>query len=299
MNYLRPFAVLLISAIVLFNSPATHAQSMAGDPKVWEQADHATVVEEAQSNQTLLVALPNTIFSSLRNGHPVGVISEATIHLLKKLGYQVKLIRMSPDAMKEALKEGSIDVGTSLPIPSSQEDHFLYSAPLIREYNVLMVRNGDSFTLNRRSDLYGKRIGARKNFLYPLLQDDPNITLIYHLKDGENARKLMLGELDAIIVGSVSDIFEFTAEGVMRELELTVMKTAVGFVEIGSAFSHNTFTQTQRDAFNQRLATFMQSPTWQRILERNGMRDLIHQWPLIQTETRLPPIGQEPEPYEP
>nr|CRH05150.1 Exported protein of unknown function [Candidatus Magnetococcus massalia] len=246
----------------------------------------ATVSESfAQDDEDniITVAVPNSIFASLRDGHPAGIIVEGTVAVLAEMGYTMRFLSMSSKDQKRAVYSGDIDVATSMLVSfqdkPKRSKKALFTDAVINEYNVIVVRRGEGFKLNKVEDLYGKKIGARIGFTYPSIQGDDQVQLERNRKDGENIRKLMLKELDAAIVGGVSDLFDFGAEGIMGQIES--LNKAVGYVGLGAALSNLRFSPEDLAKFNQTLASFKMREEWNVILERNGMRTLVFEWPLI------------------
>jgi hypothetical protein len=175
----------------------------------------------------ILVATPNNLFSSLKDGQPTGVIAEATAYILKKMGYDMRFVSMHSKDIKKSVKSGFVDVGAGMLILPGGSKSVLKSDPVVVEYNVVMTRKDEKFDFlelikNGRQGagsggwFSGKHeLGARVGFKYPLLVGNTAITLQRNLTDGDNVRKLLLGDLNAIIVGGVSDLHQFQAEGIM------------------------------------------------------------------------------------
>jgi len=228
----------------------------------------------------VVVGVPNDIFSTFADGQPIGVIAETVDYVLKKMGYFTRYRNMPKKVMRNDVHGGKLDVGTSLLKFPSREKKARYSDPIVTEYSVLVVRKGTKFEANNTADLRGKKLGGREGFHYPLIDGDSSIRIERNRTDGENVRRLLLGKVDAAIVGAVSDIFDLRAEGVMTELE--VLDRAVGSVDLGAALADEHFSKADIEAFNQHLAALKKSDDWTRILERNAVADLVKEWPLIE-----------------
>ncbi|MCB1615159.1 MAG: transporter substrate-binding domain-containing protein [Pseudomonadales bacterium] len=245
---------------------------------------HAGAREKSATGaDKLLIGVPNNFYAELRSGEPLGIVLETLDALLSDMGFERQYVSMSNSEMKAALKKGSIDIATSQLVSQSDEKSF-HSLPMVREYNVLLVSKQDEFSIETLADLRGLRLGGREGFRYPLIEADEKITIERNRKDGENIRKLFLGELDAAIVGSVSDSYEFRSEGVFNDVRL--IEPAVGFVDIGVRFSRQSFEQSEIDRFNQALESFIGGAAWERILEKNGSSDLVREWPVIAADAK-------------
>lgn len=226
----------------------------------------------------LSVAVPSNVYAELKNGKPKGVIIETLDSIAKELGYAPRYVIMAGSEAREGMTKGDIAVSTGVLVKATSDSNF-YSDSIVREFNIILVRKGEKTDIESLKDLTGKSIGGRVGFKYPLLEKASGIDLIRNRKDGENIRKLLLKELDAVVVGSVSDIYEFRAEGVMHELSM--LDKAVGYVDLGVAFSRKSVDQTFVDRFNARLAEFKTSKEWTAILERNGVEDLVKDIELV------------------
>jgi hypothetical protein len=280
----RLIIICLVSLLMCIFIPTIYADAN-NDIEISSVSNHAS------KGGIVTVAVPNNLFARLKQGRPVGIIVEVTDHILKKLGYTMRYISMSNKDMKIAVHSGHIDVGTSMLNSPTNQKKALYSDAVIVEYNVLMTRKGESFDYlghieNIRKDdewYFGFEIirvlGARAGFRYPLLEKHPAITLQRNRTDGENVRKLFLKELDAIIIGGVSDLYQYRAEGIMGDFKL--LESAVGSVDLGIALADKRFTQDDLARFNEELSLLKASPTWDMILEKNGMLDLVRTWPII------------------
>lgn len=225
------------------------------------------------------VAIPGNLFASLEKGRPSGVFIEAVDAILKKSGITPTYINMpTGDALRD-LNEGNISAATVVvPIPRIK-DAAWFSDPVVTEYNVAVTLKDKGFNLTRVFDLRGKKIGARAGYQYPLLEKDRGIRLLRYRTDGEMLRSLFFGHVDVAVIAGISDIYAFRSEGIMTRME--ILKTSVGAVPLVVAFSRKHFSKESVDAFNQALASFKKGPEWREILEKNGMTDLIRDWPLV------------------
>jgi len=228
----------------------------------------------------VVVGVPNDIFSTFADGQPVGVIAETVDYVFKKMGYFTQYRNMPKKVMRIAVHDGKLEVGTSLLKFPHREKLARYSDPIVTEYSVLVVRKGAKFDAHETADLRGKRLGGREGFHYPLIDDDSSIRIERNRTDGENIRRLLLGKIDAAIVGAVSDIFDLRAEGVMTELE--ILDRAVGSVNLSAALADERFSEADIEDFNRHLAVLKKSDDWTRILERNAVADLVKEWPFIE-----------------
>ena len=228
---------------------------------------------------TSWVAIPGNLFASLEKGIPTGIFVETVDALLKKTGMNPTYLNMpTGDAIRD-LTTGTVSMATVVvPIPRIKDAAY-FSDPVVTEYNVAVTLKDKGFSLSKVSDLRGKKIGARAGYQYPLLDKDPAIRLQRYQSDGEMLRSLLFGNVDVAIISAISDIYAFRSEGIMMRME--ILTTSVGTVPLVAAFSKKHFTKESVDAFNQALATFKQSPEWQEILEKNGVADLVKDWPLV------------------
>ena len=226
------------------------------------------------------MAVPNAYpFATLSKGQPSGIIAEAVDALLKDMGYQPHYQRMTTKTMYEAVHNGLVDVGVAMLAFGENASKALYSDGVVQEYSVLVVRTGRKMALSSAVDLHGLKLGGRKGFVYPQIDDDEAISVRRETSDAANMRMLLLNGIDAAIVGGISDLYDLRAEGIMTELE--VLDKAVGFVPLGAAFADEKFDQAFLEKFNAALAEFKTTARWTEILEANGVHDLVTEWDLL------------------
>jgi ABC-type amino acid transport substrate-binding protein len=232
-----------------------------------------------RSAPTFLVAIPGNLYARLEKGRPAGIFIEALDVLLRKSGIAPTYINMATrDAIRD-LDTGIVSAATVV-VPTDMIIGAAYfSEPFVTEYNVAVTLKNKTFNVSKVSDLRGKKIGGRMGYQYPLIEMASDMQLLRFSTDGEMLRALLYGKTDVAIFAGISDIYAFRSEGIMTRME--ILKTSVGAVPLVAAFSKKRFSSERVDAFNQALASFKQSPEWQEILERNGLADLVKDWPLV------------------
>lgn len=225
------------------------------------------------------VAIPGNVFASLEKSVPTGIFIETMDVLLKKAAITPTYLNMpTGDAFRDLIA-GTVSVAlVVVPRPGEGESVY-FSAPIVNEHNIAVTLRGKAFSLSKVSDLRGKKIGTRTGYQYPLLEKDPSIELQRFQTDGEMLRSLLFGQVEVVIISAISDLYAFRNEGIMTRME--VLKTAVGTVPLLAAFSKKRFTKENVDAFNRELVSFKQSPAWPELLEKNGMADLVKDWPMV------------------
>ena len=250
----------------------------AADPAPAEAAPASAAPAEPEKPK-VRVAIPGNLYASLEDYEPKGIFVEVVDVLLKQEGMSPAYLNMPTGEAIREVRKGAVDVATVVvPVPSLQEGVFL-SEPLVNEYNVVTTLRGKGFELNTMSDLRTKRIAARLGYRYPVLEKDTSLKLTRYRTDGEMIRALLFGDEDVAIMSGVSDIHALRAEGIMSRLE--VLKAAVGVVPLVAVFSKTRFQAEDVQRFNQELAKFKQGPEWKTILDRNGLADLVRDWPML------------------
>ena len=232
------------------------------------------------TKKVIRMAVPGNMHADINKGKPLGALAEIVDHLVQQMGHQTTVITMSSGDMKRALKSGDLDIGVGLLVKAEAKNGIAYSKSIVREYNVLIARKNEGLKLTNLAQLKNLKIGARVGFRYPHLEEAEDINLIRQRKDGENVRDLFLGNVDMAVIGSVSDIYEFRGEGIMSSLDL--IDQAVGYIDLGAAFSQKSLGDSFSSTFNKQLSTFMGSSQWNRILERNGIQDLVKDWHVVE-----------------
>jgi hypothetical protein len=236
---------------------------------------------EDAASKTVLIGVPNNVFARLNEGHPGGVMLEATVDVLAKMGFRATFITIPASDIPKALEMGQIDVAAvRIQSPRSKESA-LFSDPIIHEYNVPITRAGERLPFRKLSDLSGKIIAGRTGFHYPSLSssDKGDITIRRFESDGAMIRSLLLREVDVAIIAALSDIYVFRSEGVMRHIE--VLDVSIGSVPLRAAFNSRKFSNSDLQRFNQLLNSYQSSAAWQVLLERNGIADLVREWTML------------------
>ena len=240
----------------------------------------ANSADAIRRKQTILtVAVPGNVFARTDRGQPAGIVAEAVAEVLKRMGYSYEFVSMRAVDMFKALPEGKIDVATSLVRNKRALNIGLFTNPILVEYNVIAVRQGESFPLRSISDLFTKSVGVRTGYQYPLLEGNSKLDLRAFETDGATLRALIHGKIDAAVISGVSDVFAFRTEGIMNKVD--ILETAVGTVPIYAVLTTKRFSFKDILEFNQSLATLRKDQFWFDILGRNGLEDLVREWPLV------------------
>ncbi len=263
-----------------WNPPVTPSAPVAVSNPWGGSGETKTAKASSQQGKPIILAVSGNMYASIHQGKPSGVIAEAAASILKMMGYAPRVVTMSSSEMKDGLKSGEVGIAAGLLVGKAPKDGIAYSDSIIREYNVLLARKGEGRELQTLTELKGMKLGARVGFKYPYLERIEEIKLVRQRKDGENIRDLFLNDLDMVVVGSISDIYEFRGEGVMSSLEL--LDKAVGFVDLGCAFSQAKLGNDFESRFNIHLKEFIGSESWNSILEHNGVLDLVKSWMVVE-----------------
>ncbi len=239
----------------------------------------ARIFSDSQAeNATLVIGVSANVYADIREGRPRGVIIEAADYIARQMGYSPTYLVISSKEMAKKVRSGEIAIGATSLI-GVEGEAVSYSPAIIREYSVLVGKRTRSFDVKSIDALRGLKIGGRVGFKYPGIENEKGIDLIRNRKDGENIRGLFLGELDLAVVGSVSDIYEFYSEGVMSEL--VVLDNAIGYVDIGLSLSNVYFSRKKMAEFRLGIGELLKGAEWKNILERNGMAELVKEWPTV------------------
>jgi len=239
----------------------------------------ANPLRAASRTNQVLVGLQNSVFANFFYGKPAGIMLEPVDIVLRLSGRDPVYLAMPTTEITAAMKEGTVGVETVMVETPSNKGWALLSDPIVTEYNVIAVPIDRKLSVSRLSDLHGLRLGGRQGYQYPLLDTDPAIELERFAQDGALIRNLILGRIDAAIIGALSDVFKLRAEGVMPRIR--ILDRAVGTVPLRAGLSRRIFSSNDLDNFNGHLAELKADPKWQDILERNGFADLVTEWPSI------------------
>ncbi|MBF0139524.1 MAG: transporter substrate-binding domain-containing protein [Magnetococcales bacterium] len=245
-----------------------------------QKSDQSGATAQTDKNsRTVLVAAPWTVFTKVKRGAPVGVLAETTDIILKRMGFNPVFVGMSMGEIPKAMKENQVAASALMVKNPDNEKNVLLTEPIVNEYTAVVVRRGESFSLERLSDLRGRKIGGRQGYRYPLLEEDDEIKIQRFRSDGEVMRSLLLHKVDIVLVSALSNVYSFRVEGVINKLE--VLPVTVGIVPLRVALSPKVFTPADQTRFNSLIEQVRNEPVWQEILAKNGFADLIHDFPLL------------------
>jgi uncharacterized protein YjbI with pentapeptide repeats len=254
---------------------------LAASPAGAAKPDDERLLMKSSVNiaKSVRISVAGNLFANFQKGRPSGIFAELVAQIAHEMGQQPAFVSMPADAALKALEEGRLDVATVILKTDKIQAKFLFSAPIITDYQVVVVKRGHAFPLAHQSDLIGKRLGARQGYRYDLLGKDSALRAQLYHSDGEMVRALLLGDVDAILMSGISDVYALRSEGIMSQLE--VLNASVGLVPFMFAFSKTRFTADDVTNFNQRLDTLNQQGVLRELAEKNGMGDLIDPLPAL------------------
>lgn len=241
--------------------------------------DEVVVKARGHAKDALRIAIPGNTHARIEKAVPTGIFIQTMDAILKKMGKSPTYINMPIGEALGELKSGTIAAAAVVVLTPKIKDTAYFSDPIIKEYNIAVTLKNKGFNLSKISDMYGKKVGARVGYQYPLVESEKQIELLRYQTDGEMMRSLLFGETDLVLIAGISNIYTFRSEGIMTRLQ--VLKTSVGVVPLVVAFSKDRFSKENVDTFNSELAKFMKSDEWENILESNGQADLVKDWPMI------------------
>ncbi len=235
-------------------------------------------VGPSAADSPVVVALPSNLYGRTEGGVPAGIVAEVVDTVLTRMNRAHHCVDMRTTDAIQSLKEGKVGVIAVLNKTSGTQSAGLFTAPIITEYNVVVVRKGEKFQMSKVEYLSERNFGIRASNPY----QHPNngfANLKRYESKGDILRSLILGRIDAAIISSLSDIYDFRTEGIMSKVD--ILDRAVGTVPIHAVLSKDAFSQEDLESFNRHLAALQQEPLWNTISERNGFGDLLHKWPLV------------------
>ncbi len=251
----------------------------SGGPGGLVEDERTLMKSSVKQERSVRISVAGNAFANFQKGRPSGIFAEIAALLARDMGQEPAFISMPADAALKALEEGRLDAATVILKTDKIRAKFLFSEPIITDYQVVVVKKGNTFPLNRQADLRGKRLGARQGYRYDLLTKDSPLSAELYQSDGEMIRALLLGEVDAVLMSGISDVYALRSEGVMSQLE--VLRASVGRVPLVVAFSKSRFSADDVMNFNQRLENFNKNGVWRELAEKNGMGDLIDPFPAL------------------
>lgn len=227
----------------------------------------------------MTIAIPgNAPFTGLKGGEITGVIAQVSELALSRIGYQVEPSKIIFPKMYNRVHRGKVDVATSVFATPKRRTRAHYSAPVIVEYNVIMVPKGKTFKFEKMSDLNGRRLAGRFGFRYPPI-DKAGIKLLRAKTHEKNVKRIATGLLDGAIIGSITGAHMAKALGLEDKVEF--LNYAINPVPLGAALNMKKFTADDLKAFNAAVAKIRASGDWTRILSANGIEKLVRDWPIL------------------
>jgi ABC-type amino acid transport substrate-binding protein len=277
---------VLLQGAILCNTRlpdgTTHLCPAVGDITVGAakpEDERLLMKSSVKFDKAVRISVAGNAFANFQKGRPSGIFTEIVSQIARDMGQEPAFISMPADAALKALEEGRLDVATVILKTDKIQTKFLFSEPIITDYQVVVVKKGNTFPLMKQSDLEGKRLGARQGYRYDLLGKGSRLRAELYQSDGEMIRALLLGEVDAILMSGISDVYALRSEGIMSQLE--VLRASVGRVPLLFAFSKTRFSADDVMHFNQRLEALNQQGVWRELAEKNGMGDLIDPFPVL------------------
>ena len=176
----------------------------------------------------------NLPFTGLTEGRATGLIGEAATISLQSMGYEVKCRHVPFARLYKWVHSGRMDAGASLFKTPERQSLAHYSAPIVTEYTIIAVPKGKAFPLDQINDLTGKLIGGILGFNYPTL-DKLNFPLVRERSYLANLKKIGVGRIDGILIGSITGRYLAQINGFSDKMEF--LPNAVGKVGLGVAVS--------------------------------------------------------------
>lgn len=275
---------VLLQGAILCNTRlpdgTVHLCAPAGDNTVGaakSEDERLLMKSSVKFAKAVRISVAGNLFANFQKGRPSGIFAEMVAQIARDMGQEPAFVSMPSDAALKALEEGRLDVATVILKTDKIQDKYLFSQPIVTDYQVVVVKKGKAFPLLRQSDLNGKRLGAREGYRYDLLGKGSRLRAQLYHSDGEMVRALLLGDVDAILMSGISDVYALRSEGIMSQLE--VLNASVGMVPFVFAFSKTRFRADEVINFNQRIDALNQQGVVRELAEKNGMGDLIDPLP--------------------
>ena len=213
------------------------------------------------------------------NGDPVGVLGDTSDKILQAMGFEPTATHLPFARLYNSIHNGEIDVAIGVLRTEERAAQAHYSDPILTAYNVLVVKKGDGFDYASLTDLKGRKIGGRRGFAYPALEN-AGVTVESAKDDDTNLKKVLAGRLDAAVFSSIASLSRLDETGKSSEIEL--LPLAVGTVPLGIAFADEKFSAEDVEKFNKLLSGFKASEAYSATLSRYGITDYVKDWPLAE-----------------
>jgi polar amino acid transport system substrate-binding protein len=213
------------------------------------------------------------------NGHLTGVIGDITQVVLERMGHSVTVEPMPFARLYKEVDSGNIDAAARVMASDERRLVTFYSDPILTEYQAIVVPKGKGFPAQTVSDLKGKSFGIQRGFIYPTLDNKPDITLEPGDSIANNVRKMLSGRLDGVIVNSVFGVAQLREANLLDQVD--ILPDAAAPVPLCVALAHARFSDAERQQFNQILAQVLATPDAERIRSQYGDPTLFKKYVLM------------------
>lgn len=239
------------------------------------------LVAAAGPSGTVTVGVPGAMpLSGIGpGGAPRGVLLEATVEALRRMGHAVRLVPMPLARLYAAVMQDGphgIDVAVTVQATPERRGKAHFAPTLVMEYLVLAAPWAADYAPRTISEVRGHVIGGRTGVEYPGLDDLPDLRIKRTNSHQGNARMAIAGRVDGLLLGSITGVWELRESGQMPAL--TLAPVAFGSIPLTVALNKHRFPAERRAAFDAILRNLQAEPLWEAIVARNGATDLLHDW---------------------
>lgn len=221
----------------------------------------------------------NPPLAQFENGRPHGVMVELAKQILPEAGIEFDLADRPYPALYEQLQAGGLAGGLAVLRTPEREQAAWFTKPVIKEFSVIAVPKGKAFNLASSTDLIGKRVGGRAGFRYPGPIERPEIELIRAPDHALNGRKLLDGELDAALFGSITGLWVLREQGLLNQLD--ILPLANNAVPFALALHRGSFTEADKARVDKAIEKVSGSNEFWQIISNFGLDELMKEYPVL------------------
>lgn len=203
-----------------------------------------------------------------------GFSNELIVEAMKRAGHTVEIVMLPWARALEGAVNGEFDILPSVWKTPEREKSLIYSDSYAINRVVFVKKAGDPFEFKTLGDLKGKKVGIVKEYGYGAeFLSNPDFSREETTGIGFNLKKIALGRIDLTLddAYTLQSIINTQTPELRSELALT--QGALSENPLYMTFSRKRpDAQKLADAFNGELARMRADGSYDRILDKYGMR---------------------------
>lgn len=197
--------------------------------------------------------------------------------VMDRMGWTLDYARYPWKRLYTEIHQGQLDVGVGLLPTSSRKRHAHYSAPVLIDYDLVIVPADSDVHVDAIEDLQGLSLGAIQGFAYPTLENKPNIDLSRTRSLASNLNKLALGRVDAVVASALTALPELARRDIGYRIA-----GAVDRVPLSVVLADETFDRADLRRLNSAIAEVRSGSLVKAAAKRHGVAIAMQDFRMIE-----------------